>query len=363
MTLRTRTRRRVLLPLAALAAAALTVVATALTGVASAADQDGRFTFYPVPSVPGGPCVTSPGPDGAAWFLETLAGKLGRIDVATGRIEEYPIPYTGLPAGSVLQDLGLPVRATAVPCALQPGPDGKMYFANGARNQIGSIDPVTKRIELFQAPDLLGNAHPLNDITPGPDNAIWFTQTTAGAIGRFDIATKRFTSYPVPTPASVPVGIYAGPDGGVWFTETGGGKMGRIDPATKRIEEFPTPTPASGPFVVRAQTEDRYIWFTEIVANKVGRLDTRTRQIVEYPLPTPASAPVATCTGSDGNVYISHLAKDSLARLDPSTGAVTEIPLPNSVHGVSGELNCAPGNAVWLIQLAANRVVRYSLEP
>ncbi|MFI7666135.1 hypothetical protein [Nocardia sp. NPDC049526] len=251
---------------------------------------------------------------------------------------------------------------TPLPCAIQAASDGKVYFANGVRNQIGSIDPSTKKIELYQSPSPAGNLNPFNDITVGPDQAIWFTQTSAAAIGRFDLTTKTFTDIPIPTPAAFPVGIFAASDGGVWFTEALGGKIGRIDIPTRHVSEYPIPTPAGTPFVVRAETAGRYVWFTEIAAGKVGRIDLATKQIVEYPMPTPASTPTAVCASAAGYIYVSHATTDTLSKLDPRTGQVVEIPLPDSVGSVPGELNCGPGNAVWLVQVTANRVLRYSLD-
>ncbi|MDT2006729.1 hypothetical protein FXW78_22845 [Rhodococcus opacus] len=168
----------------------------------------------------------------------------------------------------------------------------------------------------------------------------------------------------MPTPAALPIGIFAGADGGVWFTETAAGKIGRIDIATKAIEEYPTPAALSAPFVLRAETEGRYIWFGELAANRIGRIDTVTRIIAEYPIPTPNSTPLATCNTESGDVYFTHLMSSSIGKIDGGTGEITEIPLPTDpahVNGGSVELSCGPADSIWFVQILANRVGRISL--
>lgn len=332
------------------------VVVLGVVAVVPPAGATSLFTFYPAPTPASGPCVTSPGPDGAAWFVETIANKIGRIDVASGHVDEFPIPWTRAEIPSVNNGL-----LTPLPCAIQPGADGKMYFTVGVRNQIGSIDPRTKRFAMYDDPGRLGNLDPFNDITPGPDNAMWFTQTTAGKVGRFDLSTHDFADYTIPTPLSLPVGIYGASDGGVWFTEGAGNKIGRIDVATKRITEYPVPTPAAVPWVIRAQTGDD-IWFAEYGGNKIASVNVATKAITEHPIPTPASLPVAVCAAQNGDIYFSHFAVNSIGRLDRRTGVIDETAIPGDPAAVSAEIGCGPGNAVWFVQLAANRVGRLSLD-
>ncbi len=65
-------------------------------------------------------------------------------------------------------------------------------------------------------------------ITAGPDGALWFTEGAANQIGRITTA-GALTEFPLAA-GSGPFGITAGPDGALWFTEGGADKIGRIVP-------------------------------------------------------------------------------------------------------------------------------------
>ena len=70
-------------------------------------------------------------------------------------------------------------------------------------------------------------------ITSGPDGNLWFTEgaaDTTDTIGRLTPAGS-FTAFPLPTDGSDgsrPRSITAGPDGNLWFTEELAGEIGRI---------------------------------------------------------------------------------------------------------------------------------------
>src|SRR6202035_4064615 len=76
----------------------------------------------------------------------------------------------------------------------------------------------------------------------------------AGVVRRsfkYGAATGTITSYPVPTPASLPVDIKPGPDGNLYFTEMIGNKIGEIDPTTHQITEYPVPVPLCIPYAMK----------------------------------------------------------------------------------------------------------------
>jgi streptogramin lyase len=364
----TRLVRRALSTRNALAAAGLLTVAFIIGGAATPARTHAatsRWTFYPTLTPHAGPCVNLPGLDGAEWFEETYAKRIARIDIDTGKVEEFPVPsyyggYSGGESGNtrVIDLNGTPV--TTLTCAIGNGDDGLIYFSNGTPNQIGSIDPFTKKIELYNAPHELGNVEPFNDITLGTDHAIWFTESTSNEIGRFDEYTHQWADFKIPTPGSLPIGMHMGPDNAVYFTEGTTSKIGRVDLTTHEIVDWPTPTPNCAPFVIRATTEHRYIWWGNGGCNSVGRMDTSTKEITEYKFPEPLGTPAITCE-KRGNIYFNLYGPNGLGKLDPKTGKITSIQIPGRMDWVS-ELRCGWGNALWGPQNISSKMFRFSLD-
>ena len=88
------------------------------------------------------------GPDGALWFTEYNAGKIGRITTA-GKITEFPTP------------------------------DNSLWFTEVGGNALGRITTTGELTEFA-----FGGADTSPDgITVGSDNRVWFTQYAADALG------------------------------------------------------------------------------------------------------------------------------------------------------------------------------------
>ncbi len=268
--------------------AGLVLCCAGLVGVAGAT----TITEFPIPTAnsrPFGDITT--GPDGALWFDENEANRIGRI-TTSGTITEFPLPtansrpfgitagpdgalwfteYNGnkigriTPAGT-LTEFAIPT-ASSFPRGIIVGPDGALWFTEDFGNKIGRITPAGAITEI---PLPTANSRPLG-ITADPGGAIWFTVYQANKIGRITPA-GAITEFAVPTAGGFPVGITGGPDGALWFTENGANKIGRITPAGA-ITEFAVPTANSFPLGITAGP-DGALWFTEDFGNKIGRITT-----------------------------------------------------------------------------------------
>src|ERR1700730_6073061 len=61
------------------------------------------------------------GPDGALWFTETFASRIGRI-TTSGVVSEFPLPTSG-----------------SGPADIAAGPDGALWFTEEGVHKIGRI--------------------------------------------------------------------------------------------------------------------------------------------------------------------------------------------------------------------------------
>ncbi len=237
----------------------------------------GVFTEYPIPTGGSGPYGITAGPDGALWFAEHLGNKIGRLTTA-GVFTEYPIP-TG----------------ASVPWEITVGPDGALWFTEFNGNKIGRITTAGVVSE-YNVPTL--NSSPAK-ITVGPDGALWFAESNGNKIGRLTTAGV-FTEYSIPTASSGAWGITAGPDGALWFTEEAGNKIGRCTTAGV-FTEYSIPTASSDPLEI-ITGPDGVLWFTEFGGYKIGKITT-AGTITEYSTPTPTLRPNRIVIGSDGALW------------------------------------------------------------
>jgi hypothetical protein len=149
------------------------------------------------------------GPDGALWFTESSANKIGRI-TTSGEFTQFPIPTPG-----------------SHPYGIVAGIDGRLYFTEAA-NKIGRIT-TSGTITEFPTPGSVPYG-----IVAGIDGNLYFADAV-GKIGRMTVS-GIVTEFPVPTSTSFPQGVASGPDGAIWFTEfnyppsaaNASGKVGRM---------------------------------------------------------------------------------------------------------------------------------------
>ncbi|MCJ1441974.1 MAG: hypothetical protein MMC23_002466 [Stictis urceolatum] len=328
-----------------------------------------KFTFYETPTSFSGPCDLDTGPDGAIWVSDQLVNKLARVDVTTGAVTDYPIPWT-LPPLAENPLAGLAGGRLNLACVVRSGADGHLYAANGLRNQLVKMNVTTKDIEVLTPPGLgpAGNLQPFNDAYTAEDG-IYFTQTTGNVLTFYEFETGEFTNYEVPTPAAMPLGVLHASDGNVYVAEFMGNKIAKFDTGTKTFTEFVIPVPLQGPSVVRAETEGRYIWITGLTGNSLVRYDMETDTVDVVTNPTLLSFPTEDTVDGKGNVWFSNFFQNTISYYTPGTKMFTKIDIPDSVlnvpvgvpPGVNIAIHYGPSDAIWFTQEVYNRVGRYAL--
>lgn len=295
------------------------------------------FTEFPLPTANSVPNVISVGPDGALWFTEGGANKIGRITTA-GVLTEFGVQ--GSPSG------------------ITAGPDGALWFAE---TSVGKIGRITVEGAVTEYP-LAVNSRP-NQIARGADGALWFTDSTRNAIGRITTAGV-FSEFAIPTPDASVWGITSGPDGNMWFTEERGnptaqgsrGAVGRITPAGT-IVEFRGPTPEASPVAIVAGP-DGNLWFTEFNANRIGRITPEGLITESQRLPGEIRGPVTITVGPDGALWFVDdlLPYGKISRITTSFG-LSEFELPSADVRSQGITTGTDGN-LWFTDRVGNKIWR-----
>ena len=280
---------------------------------------------HPLPGTLNHPTGIAAGPDGAMWFTEFTANKIGRM-TAGGVLSEYPV--TG-----------------RVPEVITTGPDGALWFTEFDGINIGHI---TTAGVFTEYPILTADSHA--GITRGPDGALWFTENLVNRIARITVA-GGVSEYAVPTTESAPMGITAGPDGALWFTEFSSNKIGRISTAGI-FTEYSVPFANSGPYGITAGP-DGALWFTEYAGNQIGRITT-TGVITEYPVPAAFSVPSGITVGPDGALWFTESDGNRIGRITTAE-VTTELLLPAAFSG-PWAIKAGPDNSLWFTEYDGNRI-------
>jgi virginiamycin B lyase len=288
----------------------------------------GTVTTYAVPTSGAQPGGIVEGPDGAMWFTETGADRIGRI-TSNGVITEYALPNGTAPAGII-----------------DGGPWGGLLVADG-NGDITHIDTDGTTYDFYPG----GSS--MESLALAPDGAIWFTDPVDEEVGNLetDLTTTTWSVsnppqaalfangefwWTEPTANAVahfsggqlyesgswhqPAGLIAGPDGNLWFGDLHG--IGQWDLAGNAANEFWSGgiTHAAG----AALAADGRFWITDDTGQQVARWDMTTNQWTLFPASGDATS---IAPGPDGTLWVTEPGANAIIRVAaaalPSLSATT----------------------------------------
>ncbi len=151
-----------------------------------------KLTSFPIPTPNSFPGAVATGPDGNLWFVEGASGKIGRIT----------------PNGVITE----PVSGLNSPFWITAGPDGNIWFTEPFGQRIGKVTPAGA--VTFYTNDL----H-IASIAPGPRQNLVFTDFSDNLFGT--LSTDGVVTMSRQLPGSSPTGITTGPLGSIWFLGSG----------------------------------------------------------------------------------------------------------------------------------------------
>ena len=163
--------------------------------------------------------------NGDIWWTGQFASRLGRLDVKTGDLKEFPLktPESG-------------------PHGLAEDRSGNVWFTAISKNYIGKLDPKTGGV----------TEYPLNEPgARGPHTPIFDQQGTlfftlqSGHVGRLVPATGVMTIVKTPSENTYPYGIQVNSKGVPWYVDFRGNRVASVDPVTMKITEYTLPDPAA----------------------------------------------------------------------------------------------------------------------
>ncbi|MFO0995403.1 MAG: lyase [Alphaproteobacteria bacterium] len=281
---------------------ALLLAATILTAIASSSAAD-TVRYFPVPAG-SGPHDVAPAPDGTVWYTAQRQGALGRLDPATGAVEQIPLGERSAPHGVII------------------GPDGAAWVTDSGQNAIVRVDPKTKAVRRFPLPTGRGAAN-LNTAAFDRQGTLWFTGQS-GIYGRLDPKSGAMDVYAAPRGYG-PYGITATPDGAVYYASLAGNHIARIDTASGHATAIDPPTANQGARRVWSDSKGR-VWVSEWNAGQVSVYNPADASWRSWKLPGDKPSAYAVYVDERDMVWLTDFGSNAILRFDPGTQAFTSFP-------------------------------------
>jgi virginiamycin B lyase len=141
-------------------------------------------------------------PDGAVWFSQLNARRIGRLDPETGDIRLVDTPFSA-------------------PRRLRFDARGDLWIPGFSSSVLARYDPRRGEFRTWDLPiEPRGTETPYALNVDRRTGAVWICGTQSDTLMRFDPASERFTVYPLPTRVTYTRGIEFDGDGGVWTSNS-----------------------------------------------------------------------------------------------------------------------------------------------
>ncbi len=161
--------------------------------------------LYPLPLADGYPVAVTIDSSGNVWFAAAAADQIGVYHPREMTMTLYAVPDGSFPT-SLVVDAGV------------------VWFTEGLGNALGRLDPASGHVDEFVLPT--ANASPKGLALDGRGR-LWLAESMADKIAMFDPATQAFTEYALAAGAAPEDVVVLGGDE-VWFTQGGGNSLGRL---------------------------------------------------------------------------------------------------------------------------------------
>lgn len=137
-----------------------------------------QFVAHDIPTKNPGAYGMDVAGDGRVWFVEREANKLGRLDPATGKIDEFPTPGKDIPR------------------RMGTDWDGNLWVGFHRAGKLVKVDQKTGKMTFYEPPTKNSGTYIAR---PDPrTKMIWVTEQTADKIARFDPKTETWTEFSLP---------------------------------------------------------------------------------------------------------------------------------------------------------------------
>lgn len=242
----------------------------------------------------------------------------------------------GVLAGNSVQATTLTLQdlTTSSTARLDFDSKGNLWFSSGG-SKIGKLTPselkpgTTDGIVEYELPHANSN---LQFLMVSRNDTVWFSGMEGNQIGQLDPATRKIIEYDIPPPGNKPYQLFESKDGKIWFTELSVNKIGRLDPKTGEIDDY----------IWTGQPDTNW---SQLFDNVIGYVDLKTSAHGSVVHPPKKRVPHGIFLASDGTIWFSKIFANKIFRLD---SAEDVSPMPEKLDGARNLIVDFSRTADWV---------------
>ena len=233
---------------------------------------------------------------------------------------------------------------------------GRIWFTDTPRNQIGYFDPSNQQIFTKSLPKIAPVIYDntATFIQADFDGNIWIVITNKDVILKYQPKIDTFEEIKMPVRESLPFALTIDDEGKIWFTESASGKIGFINPKNNDISEFTPEKPLASPEALVFDDEGN-LWIAEHTGTAITKFNPILETFERVSVPDKESLPYGMSFDRYGNIWISQHGIDKIAAYDPNNKNLIEIPIPTSTSFVQFSTSDNKDN-IWFVEQQGNKL-------
>jgi streptogramin lyase len=243
--------------------------------------KTGKHTEYAMPELrkgfPSGNLDLGIDREGHLLLGMMYQGAVAKFDPKTEKFQIWQLPPERLKDDSQLNMV-----------TNQAHVDGKVWVNDAGPSTLFRLDLATGKFEEFDPLAMLPGGrqggYSIYDVRADSQNNVYVTDFQKNYVIKVDAKTTKFTAYQTGTPQSRNRRGRIDDQDRFWFAEYRGNKIAMLDTKEEKIQEWPLPTKFTQPYDV-IWDKNGELWTGGMTSDRVVRLDPKSGQAVEYPLP------------------------------------------------------------------------------
>ena len=244
--------------------------------------KTGKHTEYPMtvpkPNFPVGNLDIGADRNGNLWLGMMYQAAVAKFDPKTEQFQYFSLPAERNRNNSQL-NMVTPDRVHI---------DGKLWVNDAGPSTLLRLDVATGKFEEFDPLSMLpgGRTGPYSiyDVRADSENNAYVTDFQRNYVVRVDAKTGKFTAIQTGSPITRNRRGRIDDQDRFWFAQYRGNRISMLDTKEWRIQEYPLPTKFTSPYDV-IWDRNGEIWTSGMSTDRVVRLDPKTGGVTEYPLP------------------------------------------------------------------------------
>jgi len=233
--------------------------------------------------------------------------------------------------------------------------EGKIWFNDPPRNQIGFFDPKSEEITTITLPEIAPtiDSSRTTFLQADFEGNIWIVVNNKDKILKYIPTSETFEEIQL-AKRSLPFTLAIDNDGKIWFSETGTGTIGFINPENNEVTKLSNDESLLAPEALIFDKAGN-LWIAEHTGTAITKFNPILETFEKIPVPDKEALPFGMAFDRYENIWFAQHTVDNIAAYDPDNNNLIEVPVLTNGSFVQFMTSDDKDN-IWFVEQQGNKL-------